>query len=430
MALPELLANIPSGSSIATLGEALSAGGTTLNASAAAPAPLQTAGQFRIVVDSEIMLVTAGASGTTWTVTRNVEPMVGGSGSVEHSLGAQVYFLLTAAGLAAKFPARNAAGMIAVNELVALGEVAGVVKLDLAEGNVFAATLKGATEFEVVNASLRPSPLVLYVTQNATGGYAWSVKGISWVGSEPVFATTAEISYVLNLESLEGAAKLYASAGLEGPKGATGAEGAKGTTGATGATGAKGEAGTSSSAMVPVLMPILAGGAPVPIGAESSGTVNRAFFMRAIVPKTGKLKDISIWNGGEAEGELRVAIFDTGDAAEGKYTLLKQSAAKKQEGTNAWQTMGSLEELELTAGKQILLAVMSSSTKSQIGRLLVPVNVGSTTLPEGYLPVTGKAKSKMGGAHTFGSLEFATITEAQLETGSEKRQFLIIGRIE
>ncbi len=42
---------------------------TTIQVSAAAPTGLQ-GGQFRILIDAEYMLVTAGQSGTTWTVTR------------------------------------------------------------------------------------------------------------------------------------------------------------------------------------------------------------------------------------------------------------------------------------------------------------------------------------------------------------------------
>jgi hypothetical protein len=76
--------------------------GVTVLTNAAAPAGLQVSGQFRIVIDSEIMLVTAGASGTSWTVTR------GGSLSAPdtctpstHPIGATIYHYLTAGALSA-----------------------------------------------------------------------------------------------------------------------------------------------------------------------------------------------------------------------------------------------------------------------------------------------------------------------------------------
>jgi hypothetical protein len=67
---------------------------TTLTVvSAAAPFP-QTA-QFRIIIDSEIMIVTAGAGTTTWTVTRGAENTT----AATHLSGAAVTHILTAGAL-------------------------------------------------------------------------------------------------------------------------------------------------------------------------------------------------------------------------------------------------------------------------------------------------------------------------------------------
>jgi len=60
----------------------------------AAPAALQ-GGQFRVICDAEIMLVTAGETTTTWTVTRGIE----GTTPAAHAAGATVAHVLTAAGL-------------------------------------------------------------------------------------------------------------------------------------------------------------------------------------------------------------------------------------------------------------------------------------------------------------------------------------------
>jgi hypothetical protein len=325
-----------------------------------------------------------------------------------------------------ELPEAQLPGSVVTSSLKALGSVSGIVKLDLAEATTFMATLTGATEFEVINAPARPLQFILYVMQDATGGYTWSVKGVSWVGSEPIFKTTAKLQYVLDLESLEGGAAVYANAGLEGPKGERGLEGPKGE---RGETGARGENGTSGSAVTPVLLPIVACGSPQPYVLAAIGTANRALAVRCIVPKTGKIKDISVWNGTTNNGNTRVAIFDTGDAATGKYTLLKQSAAVAQAGENKWQSLGSLEELEVTAGKEIVVMIMNSGTTGEYG-LCEKTASGTATaeLPESYLPVTGGALPKLKGAHTFSSGAFETITEAQLEL--TERAMLIIGRIE
>jgi len=70
-------------------------GDGTIHVQSAAPAALQ-GGQFRILVDTEYMIVTAGQSGTTWTVTRAAE----GTSAGTHFAGVYVTHLITAAGIA------------------------------------------------------------------------------------------------------------------------------------------------------------------------------------------------------------------------------------------------------------------------------------------------------------------------------------------
>lgn len=63
----------------------------TITVSAAA----SVANGFRILAGSELMLVTAGGTGTTWTVTRGVE----GTTASVHNVGDAIHIVLTAAGL-------------------------------------------------------------------------------------------------------------------------------------------------------------------------------------------------------------------------------------------------------------------------------------------------------------------------------------------
>ncbi len=105
MALPELIANSPTPGSfvpITTLNAAVSttpAANTqeTWTFAGSPPSALSTAGQFRFVVDSEILLDITGATGTSRTVLRGQE----GSTVATHANGASVYHDLTAAGLLA-----------------------------------------------------------------------------------------------------------------------------------------------------------------------------------------------------------------------------------------------------------------------------------------------------------------------------------------
>lgn len=61
------------------------------------------AAQYRIKIDSEILIVTAGAGTTTWTVTRGAE----GTTAASHSNGAAVAHVLTAGALQYWAPAYN-----------------------------------------------------------------------------------------------------------------------------------------------------------------------------------------------------------------------------------------------------------------------------------------------------------------------------------
>jgi hypothetical protein len=82
-----------------TLTAAITSGAATSLTVASATA-FPSSGNFRILIDSEIMLVT-GVSGTTWTVTRAVEAVAGVTAAATHANGATVTHMLTAGALAA-----------------------------------------------------------------------------------------------------------------------------------------------------------------------------------------------------------------------------------------------------------------------------------------------------------------------------------------
>lgn len=88
---------------LATLTGKVSAAATSLEVSKAAPEALRGK-TFRVLIDRELMLVTATAAegASPWTVERNVESVVGGSGAGEHAAGAEIRQMLTAASVAAK----------------------------------------------------------------------------------------------------------------------------------------------------------------------------------------------------------------------------------------------------------------------------------------------------------------------------------------
>jgi hypothetical protein len=103
MALPELLANSPtpgvSGAETALAAAVTDPAAVSITTAAPARPVLQALGQFRLEVDSEVMLVTGGSSTTTWTVVRGVE----GTTAATHASGASVYHVWTAGALDARY---------------------------------------------------------------------------------------------------------------------------------------------------------------------------------------------------------------------------------------------------------------------------------------------------------------------------------------
>lgn len=75
-----------------TLNGAINNSVTTLTASSAAPTALQT-GNSRWRIDDELTLLTAGGSGTSWTITRGIE----GTTAASHADGATISHVFTAA---------------------------------------------------------------------------------------------------------------------------------------------------------------------------------------------------------------------------------------------------------------------------------------------------------------------------------------------
>lgn len=197
----------------------------------------------------------------------------------------------------------------------------------------------------------------------------------------------------------------------------------------SGAKGEKGEAGNSPNG---VLMPITACGCPVAISSAAIGIASRGFFMRSVVPKAGKIRDITIWNGATVAGNVRAAILDLGEAHAGKYTVLWEGETLAQGTTNTEQSLGA-PELTVVSGQELLLALMSSSTTATFGRtvLSVPAAAVGLQLPTNYLPAAGGALPKLVGAHTYSSFSFGGVgvelAEASLEVPAQS--FYIIGRV-
>jgi hypothetical protein len=98
---------------------------------AAAPAALQ-GGQFRAVIGSEIVIVTAGQSGTTWTITRAAE----GTTAAAHAAGVSVAHVLTAESLLTAHTTFDVRAFGAVGDRVADDTAALQAAIDAASAGI------------------------------------------------------------------------------------------------------------------------------------------------------------------------------------------------------------------------------------------------------------------------------------------------------
>ncbi len=347
-----------------------------------------------------------------------------------------------------------------------LGEVEGVTKLTGSEGTLFYAKLKGATEFEVVP-SHEPWIAELLLTP---GKYMWKIKGASWVGSEPEFG---EGRLILTIVCVKG--EVLLSAGPEGRRGEAGSNGStirNGTSapeeslgangdfyikteggvakeiygpkaagkwpagvalkGEKGETGKEGPEGSGSPAAFLKLVTPIYSPSPLPTSEGTAGASKfHAIFARVVIPRTGVLHDLSVYNGATSVGKHRVSVWDTGAKKAKAYRLLWQGEEVEHGSEKAWQKMGD-PALAVTAGEVLLLAVMNNETTHKYGALPALLNTSTSELPEGFLATEGETLPKICGGHTFAELNYGTpgtteLAEASLEKGGSA--ILIIARI-
>ena len=98
-------------------------------------------------------------------------------------------------------------------ETVSTLNATGATILNLANGNIFVATLTGNTTYTFSGATAgKACSFALYNTQNATGGYTttWPAS-VKWSGGAPTLTTTANSVDILVFETINGGTTWYGS---------------------------------------------------------------------------------------------------------------------------------------------------------------------------------------------------------------------------
>jgi hypothetical protein len=189
-------------------------------------------------------------------------------------------------------------------------------------------------------------------------------------------------------------------------------------------------AGAAAAAQAAVVV----AGLFAPIGGESLlvagsaviGTAFKAHYQRCIVRKTGHLKQLWIGNGGTVNGKMRFAICDIGVTTSGKYTPLWESAEVGQAGGESWQKVdGGTLNLAVTAGQELMIAVMTSSTTASFAEFVSHVGTpAGQGLPSAW--ETNGLPYLTLGVHKFAELKYAAVA-GPLELGNP---YAVIGKIE
>ncbi len=225
---------------ITLLSSSCASGATTISVSSFTGFPSDTARQYRIVVDVEIMIVTAGMGTTTWTVTRGAE----GTSAVSHLINAPVTMSLTAGGIESSLGqdvnAQTGTSYTFVQDdfrkLVTLSN-AGAIAVTLPQATTMPGTFQEDWFVDVTNygsgtATITPTTSTI---NNGSSTYAMTA-------GQSVRVVSDGVNY--QCTSLGGAGTPGAT-GPTGPTGSTGATGAIGPTGVTGATGSTGPTGAT-----------------------------------------------------------------------------------------------------------------------------------------------------------------------------------------
>lgn len=268
--------------------------------------------------------------------------------------------------------------------LKALGNIAGSTSLNLAEGNFFTAKATGALTLKAPeNAPAYPYIAQVLVNTGAAG-YALTFEGLSWIGTEPTFATGSEKEYLITIIAKE-AGKFLAVVG----KGETGAEGP------TGGTGARGETGPSSiEAMARVSFPLVNGNPKVV--ATLTPTQWEVYYALVVCPV--KAKELKVYmTFPEVSGHVRTWAYDCGVAKAAVYSILAVSELfepKTKEVPELIATLKRKDAKEWEPGELILLGVGADNT--------------TIRLPEGTSNIAA-AYAKLPGAAINGASGLATV---------------------
>ncbi len=118
--------------------------------------------------------------------------------------------------------------------------------------------------------------------------------------------------------------------------------------------------------------------------------VNQGIFVRVVAPKTGIIRDLSIFITTSA-GNIDVAIYDS---AATTINRLYSTGAIACPATTNWAIVGDPQIL-VTRGQVLYLGVSCSSATTGIGRATALTSTQASVLPTGFWPASGATPAKV-----------------------------------
>lgn len=174
-----------------------------------------------------------------------------------------------------------------------------------------------------------------------------------------------------------------------------------------------------------LVSPIALGGLIIPEAAITV-TAKRLYLMRCIVPKTGKLRDLTIFIVGSSGNAIGV-VTDTGDTTAEKRTKLWDSGSVAVGAANEYQIIGD-PNLAVTRGQQIEMCVTFDNSTVTFGRTRAANSLNAAKLPAAFNVVPGGASPKLWGIASLASFAApSTIKESEVELSTAVP--LILARI-
>jgi hypothetical protein len=188
---------------------------------------------------------------------------------------------------------------------------------------------------------------------------------------------------------------------------------------------AKGNVGAAGSGFLEGLVVPVANNSPSPTATVTNSANTARFVAMNPVPFDGLLDAIALYIG-ISSGNIKLLVFDTGQATPGSYTQLYCSAGTAAGAAGDWQTFSGIG-LDVESGQRLVFGVVPDNATVTFGRLDGVVSNNASILPAAFAPTGTRVKlGAQKGGFTYAS-PASIMSEADM--GATTSILAIIGQV-